>query len=148
MCSSRCAIYYSNASQGRSNLVIAQLGGIALGLAIGGAVFVNGAMNHLIPVLPTLNHSQILQVVSGTSNDFFNSLSSDVRDQALFGIVDSLRKMSVPKHHDHMTFSIADPRVSFILVYVGAAVGLVCSVFLEARKRTNIRETYLWANVA
>lgn len=47
---------------------------MALGLGIAGAVFVNGAVNHLIPVLPTLTHSQILQVVSGTSNDFLQHL--------------------------------------------------------------------------
>lgn len=57
----------------------------------------NGAVNDLIPMLPNQSHSQILQVVSGTSNDFFNTLSSDVREQALVVIVDSLRKMSVPE---------------------------------------------------
>lgn len=98
MCSSPRYTSCSNVSQGLyANPVTAQLGGIALGLAIAGAVFVNGAVNHLIPVLPTLSYSQILQVVSGTSNDFFNTLSADVRAQALVVIVESLRKMSVPK---------------------------------------------------
>ncbi len=68
MCTSPYSKSCSNFSQELyANLVAAQLGGIALGLSIAGAVFVNGAVNGLTPVLPNQSHSQILQVVSGTT---------------------------------------------------------------------------------
>ncbi|KAI9776506.1 MAG: hypothetical protein M1839_009540 [Geoglossum umbratile] len=98
-----------------SFMMIAQIGGICLALSICSAVFVNTAKNALIPILPGVPITEIQNAISGTSSAFFNSLSPDVKAQALSVVVHSLQK-------------------GFILVYVAAAVGLLGSVFLRSRK--------------
>ncbi|KAI9753506.1 MAG: hypothetical protein M4579_005138 [Chaenotheca gracillima] len=99
-----------------SFMSLAQLGGIALGLSISGAVFVNRAVVALQPILPDLSHQQLQQAVSGTSSETFLALPTEIRNLALAVIVDALRKVFIP-------------------VYVAGAVGLICSVFI---KRLNI----------
>jgi hypothetical protein len=92
-----------------SFMMLAQLGGIAFGLAIGGAVFVNGAVANLMVVLPDATREQLQMAISGTSGDYLASLAPAVGAAATDAIVDSLCQV-------------------FILVYVAAALSLVLSV--------------------
>lgn len=111
-----CFINPADGAYGVSWVSLAQLGGIGIGLSIAGAVFVNQAVAGLQMVLPDLDRAQLIAAVSGTSSEVFDQLSSSAREAALDSIVDALRKV-------------------FVLVYVGAAVGLICSA---AMKRVNI----------
>lgn len=90
-------------------LYLAQTGGIALGLSLAGAVFINEAVDGLTRVLPGVPRSELQLAVSGTSGTYFQSLPEDVQDQAIDTIVGSLARV-------------------FILVYVGCAVTLVLSL--------------------
>lgn len=111
---------------------IAQLAGIAFGLAIGGAIFLNTAINGLAGVLPNVSRSELQLAVSGTSGTFFQSLPDDLRLQSTDVIVKSLQDVFVP-------------------VYVGAAVSLVVSVCFTVWLRSplylgliRIKLTRLW----
>lgn len=88
---------------------LAQTGGIALGLSLAGAVFINQAVDGLTGVLPGVPRSELQLAVSGTSGTYFQSLPEDLQDQAVDTIVGSLARV-------------------FILVYVGCAVTLVLSL--------------------
>lgn len=74
------------------NIGSAQLSGLAFGLAIAGAVFLNVAQNQLAVLLPNVPISEIRQVITGTSSSFFSTLPLDTRDQALDIIVSALSK--------------------------------------------------------
>ncbi|KAF4229638.1 hypothetical protein CNMCM8980_007204 [Aspergillus fumigatiaffinis] len=71
----------SEAANGLSLMLLAQLGGLTLGLSVGGAVFVNVASKNLYHILPNTPRDQVQQMVSGTSGHLLKSLSSDVRLQ-------------------------------------------------------------------
>ena len=71
----------------------AQLGGMAIGLSVAGAVFVNQAVDGLQAVLPTLDRSDLIAAVSGTSSELFESLPAEVRKEALESIVLGLRQV-------------------------------------------------------
>lgn len=73
----------------------AQLGGIAIGLSIAGAVFVNRALVGLAAVLPNASHAELQSAISGTSGTLLAELPEKTRDLALNVIVDSLRKVYV-----------------------------------------------------
>lgn len=92
-----------------SFMMLAQLSGIALGLAISGAVFVNDAIANLTAVLPNVSREQLQMAISGTSGDYLSSLSEELRSAATNAIVEALRKVFIP-------------------VYVAAAFSLVLSV--------------------
>lgn len=92
-----------------SFMMLGQLGGIALGLAIAGAIFVNDAIKNLIVVLPDATREQLQMAISGTSGEFFSSLAPGVRAAATDAIVVALRQVFIP-------------------VYVAAAFSLVLSV--------------------
>ncbi|KAK0660106.1 major facilitator superfamily domain-containing protein [Cercophora samala] len=98
-----------------SFMMLGQLGGIALGLAIAGAIFVNDAIKNLMVVLPDATREQLQMAISGTSGDYFSSLAPGVRAAATDAIVDSLRQVFIP-------------------VYVAAAFSLVLSVCFTQRK--------------
>ncbi|MCJ1258533.1 hypothetical protein MMC24_006366 [Lignoscripta atroalba] len=95
-------------------MTLAQLGGIAVGLSIAGAVFVNSAVIGLGSVLPDLPRAQLIQATSGTSSGVFNGLSNEIRAMALDAIVFALRKVFIP-------------------VYVAAVVGLICSALVTRK---------------
>ncbi|KAI9656353.1 MAG: hypothetical protein M1831_004605 [Alyxoria varia] len=78
---------------GMSFMMLAQLGGISLGVAIASAVFINSASNHLKELLPLASESQIQQAISGLSGDFFKSLDPELKKQALDILVGDLRKV-------------------------------------------------------
>ena len=92
-----------------SFMMLAQLGGIAFGLAISGAVFVNKAVEGLTLVLPDATPEQLQLALAGTSGHYLQSLSDEVRGRATDAIVSALQSVFIP-------------------VYVGAAVALVLSV--------------------
>ncbi|KAE8553251.1 hypothetical protein TMatcc_007312 [Talaromyces marneffei ATCC 18224] len=71
---------------------VAQIGGLVIALAISGTVFQNVTINHLSKLLTPLGFSmdQIKGAVAGSQSTLFNSLSSDVRGQAIELIVDSI----------------------------------------------------------
>lgn len=96
------------------SLITAQTGGIALGLSLAGAVFVNLAVGGLTAILPGVSRSELQLAVSGTSGDYFLSLPQEQQTQAVDAIVDSLAKV-------------------FILVYVGAAVTLILSLLFTVK---------------
>lgn len=73
----------------------AQLGGIAIGLSIAGAVFVNRALVGLAVILPNLSHTELQSAVSGTSGSLLADLPEKTRELALGVIVNSLRKVFV-----------------------------------------------------
>jgi hypothetical protein len=92
-----------------SFMMLAQIGGIALGLAIAGAVFINGAIANLADVLPGVSREQLQLAISGTSGAYLRSLAPELRVAATDAVVLALRTVFIP-------------------VYVGAAFSLVLSV--------------------
>lgn len=98
-----------------SFMMLAQTGGIALGLSLSGAVFINTAVQGLMTALPDVPREQLQLAVAGTSGSFFESLGEEQQEAALEVIVGALSK-------------------TFIFVYVGAAVTLVCSLLFTKRK--------------
>ncbi|KAI9768084.1 MAG: hypothetical protein M1840_005118 [Geoglossum simile] len=75
-----------------SFMMIAQIGGICLALSISSAIFVNTAMNALIPLLPGVPIAEIQNAISGTSSEVFKSLPPDTKAAALSAVVHSLQK--------------------------------------------------------
>ena len=66
---------------------------MAIGLSVAGSVFVNQAVSNLQHVLPSLDRSELIAAVSGTSSNLFETLSEDTRRAALGGIVLGLRQV-------------------------------------------------------
>ena len=95
-----------------SFMMIAQIGGITLGLAIASAAFVNGAESDLQALVPTANRSDIEQMVQGTGSTFLASLDEGMRRTVLDVVLRNMQKV-------------------FIVAYVGAAVALIVSAFLK-----------------
>ncbi|KAH6695438.1 major facilitator superfamily domain-containing protein [Plectosphaerella plurivora] len=100
---------------GISFMMLSQLSGIAFGLAIAGAVFVNGAMTSLSLNLPHASHEELQMMLSGTSGSYYSSLTDSARELAIDAIVKALQKVFIP-------------------TYVGAALGLVLSCLFTKRK--------------
>ncbi|EEQ30960.1 conserved hypothetical protein [Microsporum canis CBS 113480] len=108
----------ADASNCLTLMLIAQLGGMTLGLSISGALFVNIAKGGLVDLFPNLPLEDIQQILSGTSSDSLKMLSPELRTEALTLIVSAWQKI-------------------FICVYASAAVSLVCSLLLS-HKRVNV----------
>ncbi|GKT59764.1 MFS drug efflux transporter [Colletotrichum tofieldiae] len=96
-------------------MMLGQLGGIALGLAVAGAVFINEALSGLAVLFPDVSRSTLQLAITGTSGAYFSSLSPELREQSTEVLVSAIGK-------------------TFIPVYVGAAVSLVVSVCFTKRK--------------
>ncbi|ROV90081.1 hypothetical protein VMCG_09794 [Cytospora schulzeri] len=96
-------------------MMIAQLTGMTLGLSISGAIFVNTATSELYKALPFVPQNQVQQLIAGAAGNLLGTLNDSQRTQTLKVIVSSWQK-------------------TFIIVYVGAAVGLLCSTFLKNGK--------------
>ncbi|KAG9984867.1 major facilitator superfamily transporter, partial [Aureobasidium melanogenum] len=99
-------------SYGIAYMMLAQFAGIVMGLSIGGAIFINEALESLKVLLPMLPEDQLRSVISGTSSDAISKIPVELREQAISALVDSLRKIFIPS-------------------YVAAAVALVTAVFLK-----------------
>lgn len=95
-----------------------QLGGIAFGLAIAGAVFINEALSELSILLPDVARSELQLAISGTSGAYFQSLDATTRNEAINIIVSAIQKVFIP-------------------VYVGAAFSLILSVCFTVSLNTN-----------
>ncbi|KAI9879110.1 MAG: hypothetical protein M1830_009563 [Pleopsidium flavum] len=80
-------------SYGISFMMLAQLSGIALGLAISGAIFVNRALAGLTVILPNVPREEIQRGLSGTSGEFFKPLPTKTQELALNVIVNALQKV-------------------------------------------------------
>ncbi|KAI4289629.1 MAG: hypothetical protein L6R35_001108 [Caloplaca aegaea] len=78
-----------------SFIMLAQLLGIALGLSISGAVFLNKAISGLSKVLPDVSRDEIQNAVLGVSGDLFGTLPADVRGNATNAIVNAIDKTCV-----------------------------------------------------
>lgn len=92
------------------HVLAAQLSGIAFGLAVAGAVFVNGAMTSLSFNLPSATSEELQLMLSGTSGSYYSSLSDGDRALAIDAIVQALQKVFIP-------------------TMVGAALSLILSCF-------------------
>ncbi|KAF4547720.1 Efflux pump patC-like protein [Elsinoe fawcettii] len=105
----------SEMSYAISYMMLAQLGGIAFGLAIGGAVFVNKAIEGLTVLLPNASRAELQLAITGTSGAYFRGLPADLQARSIDAVVLALRDVFIP-------------------VYVGAAVCLIASVCFTQRK--------------
>ncbi|KAM5454710.1 hypothetical protein MaudCBS49596_002007 [Microsporum audouinii] len=83
----------ADVSNGLTLMLIAQLGGMTLGLSISGALFVNIAKGGLVDLFPNLPVEDIQQILSGTSSDSLKMLSPELRTEALTLIVSAWQKM-------------------------------------------------------
>ncbi|KAK7932505.1 hypothetical protein PG985_003217 [Apiospora marii] len=100
---------------GISFMMLAQLGGIGIGLSIAGAVFVNTSLNGLAQLLPEISRTDLQLLIAGTSNKFFEKLNPEQRTATIDIIVGALSR-------------------TFILVYVAGAFSLVASLLFTKRK--------------
>ncbi|KAG9949408.1 major facilitator superfamily transporter, partial [Aureobasidium melanogenum] len=80
-------------SYGIAYMMLAQFTGIVMGLSIGGAIFINEALESLKALLLMLPEAQLRSVISGTSSDAISKIPIELREQAISAVVDSLRKM-------------------------------------------------------
>lgn len=71
---------------------IAQIGGIALGLACASAVFINGATNSLRVLLPGLSDPELQSAISGTGGHFLETLDEKIKTQVIDAIVENMAK--------------------------------------------------------
>lgn len=71
----------------------AQQSGIALGLSVAGAVFINLALGKLHDVVPNITSTELQSAILGVSGNFLDSLSADVSHKALGALVDALKSM-------------------------------------------------------
>ncbi|KAJ5296301.1 uncharacterized protein N7443_007194 [Penicillium atrosanguineum] len=108
----------ADAPNGLTLMLLAQLSGMTLGLSVSGAIFVKIASNNLFALLPEYPKSDVRQIVSGTSGQLLQSLSENMREQALAIIVSAWQNI-------------------FVCVYAAAAASLICSVFMS-HKRCNV----------
>ena len=72
---------------------LAQLSGLAFGLSVGGAIFLNECIHGLTALLPSTPVEEIQQVVAGTSGTFLAQLSPLLKEQALAAIVSAWQKV-------------------------------------------------------
>lgn len=114
----------------------AQLLGIALGLSISGAVFLNKAINGLSKVLPDVSRDQIQTAVLGVSGNLFRTLPADVRRNATNVIVDAIDRTFVlhtPFQNMQLPLLLgvwADEKSRYIIVLVSGIVGFLSATFM------------------
>ena len=75
------------------SLASAQRLGLAFGLSISGSVFVNEVLRRSEHALPGAPRSQILSAITGTSREFFRSLSREQQRVAADTLTIVLRKV-------------------------------------------------------
>ncbi|KAJ8122256.1 hypothetical protein ONZ43_g1505 [Nemania bipapillata] len=119
---SQSVVPTSEAPNALTLMMIAQLSGLTFSLAISGAVFVNTAQNGLFQLLPDIPRLEVRNLIAGATSKLIDTLPEDVRIDALEIIVSSLNK-------------------TFIVVYVGAIITLVCSaLFTNGKANANQEE--------
>ena len=82
---------FRNVHQLTKVLRAAQLSGLAFGLSVAGAIFLNLAQEKLMVLLQSVPKDEIQQFISGTSGALFNTLNTNDKHQALVILVDTLR---------------------------------------------------------
>ncbi|KAJ0108707.1 mfs transporter [Diaporthe amygdali] len=98
-----------------SIMTISQVLGIILALSVSGSVFQNMALRYLGTALPDANMSELGQLVTGTSGEFYKSLDTDEK----FVVV------------QQVTAAIRD---SFYYLCGVTAIGFITSLFLSRKK--------------
>lgn len=101
-----------DAGHGITLMTLGQLSGLAFGLSMTGAVFLNLAKRNLAAIFPDLDADTLVSVVSGTSGGFLATLDEEGRLHALSAIVSALQRV-------------------FMQVYVAAALAFVLSLLLK-----------------
>ncbi|KAJ5691617.1 MFS general substrate transporter [Penicillium malachiteum] len=96
-------------------IMLGQLSGLAIGLSLNGALFINLAKKNLRAVFPSLDESTLISIVPGSSGGFLDTQTEAKRTQALGAIVDALENV-------------------FTEVYTVAALAVVLSIFLKWKK--------------
>ncbi|KAK1948681.1 hypothetical protein LY78DRAFT_710613 [Colletotrichum sublineola] len=79
-------------------MMLAQLGGIVLSLAIAGSIFINHSLSGLGVLMPDVPRSTLQQAISGTSSDYFRSLPPNTQEQSIEIIVGGLAKTFIPAY--------------------------------------------------
>jgi MFS family permease len=93
----------------------AQTTGCTIALAIANTIFLNGATDRIVKILPTASAEQVQGAVAGVGSAFFSSLPDDVRDKVLNAIIESMSKV-------------------YILVITAGALTVVLSLFMKREK--------------
>ena len=75
------------------DLYSAQQRGIALGLSVAGAVFVNLALGKLNDLFPNITSAELQSAILDVSGNSLDTLPIHVRKKALAGLVDALKSM-------------------------------------------------------
>lgn len=104
-----------DSTHGVTLMTLGQLSGLAFGLSMTGAIFINLAQRNLAEAFPEIDKSTLVSIVSGTSGSFMSNLSPSDRVLALTAIVEALQKV-------------------FMQVYVAAAVTFVLSLLLKVSR--------------
>ncbi|KAF2122025.1 major facilitator superfamily domain-containing protein [Lophiotrema nucula] len=98
-----------------SLMLIAQLSGTTLGLAIGGAIFQNISLSRVRDIVPSFSAEQISGLIAGVADSTNGSLTEMQRVQ--------------------ITTAIATASANcYVVIYAAAAISLVCSLFFTPRK--------------
>lgn len=106
---------------------LGELGGIALGLSISGATFVNTALSGLQKILPYVPRQQLQAAIAGTSSEKHGILPYRLRPLAFLWA--HCRRCMVVCCYPCLRVPTDSRR--FILVYVAGAVSLLMSLFLS-----------------
>lgn len=93
----------------------AQIGGAAIGLAIGDTVFLNSAQNAIEKLLPGLDVTVIQGVISGVGSSYFDSLNAATQAQIVSTLVKSFDK-------------------AFVLALAAGSLAFVVSIFMSRGK--------------
>ncbi|CAJ2505539.1 Uu.00g129330.m01.CDS01 [Anthostomella pinea] len=96
-------------------MMMAQYGGITIGLSVSGAIFVNQALKGLRGLLPSFSELQLNAIISGTSGNAIETVPEQLREPAISILVEGLRQ-------------------TFILCFVAGAIAFILSVFLNKKK--------------
>lgn len=76
-------------------ITTAQLGGVAIALAIANSVFLNESSHAIAALLPDVPASQIQAAISGAGSEFLRNLTADMREKVLHAIVRAMSKVYV-----------------------------------------------------
>ncbi|TVY16350.1 Efflux pump DEP3 [Lachnellula arida] len=90
-----------------SLMTIAQVVGTILALSVSGSIFQNIALSKLASVLPNATHSDITQLVTGTSGSFYKSLSADLKTVVVEQVTMAIR--------DSFYYLVGSTALAFIL---------------------------------
>ncbi|KAL8785574.1 MAG: hypothetical protein Q9195_008592 [Heterodermia aff. obscurata] len=76
-------------------ITAAQLGGVAISLAIANSVFLNESSEAIAALLPNVPTAQIQAAISGAGSGFLDSLTVEMRENVLHAIVHAMSKVYI-----------------------------------------------------